>query len=196
MKRMSNANEIDYNTALKRVNLVERNVVPCGVNLVNKHRSALHESQDIIELAKHIQRADENIRTHTSGKLAIILDQIRMLQMQAKTILTEMDQNNELNHVPCNFIKKPGQIYHLYEKSSGIKYFSLLSPEDWNGSCKDKFVNSFRYENDLTWTPFDEIKKKEEDTIFSNRLINSYLECKDENILAAIAANNMSIEKN
>ena len=34
-----------------------------------------------------------------------------------------------LHHAACNLVKKPGQVYYLYERESGQKYFSLLSPE-------------------------------------------------------------------
>lgn len=29
----------------------------------------------------------------------------------------------------CNFVKKPGNVYYLYRRESGQRYFSLLSPK-------------------------------------------------------------------
>ena len=52
-----------------------------------------------------------------------------MLQAQALEILKESDESRALHNAACNFNKKPGHIYHLYEKASGQAYFSMLSPE-------------------------------------------------------------------
>jgi len=52
-----------------------------------------------------------------------------MLQAQAMDILKESGLNQELHSAACNFTKKPGQIYHLYQRASGQNYFSMLSPE-------------------------------------------------------------------
>ena len=41
-----------------------------------------------------------------------------------------------LHHAACNLVKKPGQVYYLYERESGQKYFSLLSPEVMIKSCQ------------------------------------------------------------
>lgn len=105
--------------------LVERN--PTG--LLNPLRVSAHDELDIISLASQIQTADANLKHSATGKLAVILDQIRMLQAQAKQILEETEHNRQLHSAACNFTKKPGTIYHLYERSTGQTYFSMLSPE-------------------------------------------------------------------
>ncbi|KAJ8983358.1 hypothetical protein NQ317_003164 [Molorchus minor] len=51
-----------------------------------------------------------------------------------------------------------GHVYHLYERPSGQKYFSMLSQEEWQ-DAPHKFLGSFRLELDQSWTPID----KEED---------------------------------
>ena len=50
-------------------------------------------------------------------------------QKQAHRALFEAKRDNELHHAACNVVKKPGKIYYLYERPSGQKYFSMLSPE-------------------------------------------------------------------
>lgn len=52
-----------------------------------------------------------------------------MLQAQAMNILKESNESRELHSAACNFTKKPGHIYHLYQRASGQNYFSMLSPE-------------------------------------------------------------------
>lgn len=44
-------------------------------------------------------------------------------------VIAEAKLSKELNCAACNFIKHPGHMYHLYERPSGQKYLSMLSPE-------------------------------------------------------------------
>lgn len=43
--------------------------------------------------------------------------------------LQDSVRDSKLHGAACNFVKKPGQIYHLYQRQSGQIYFSMLSPE-------------------------------------------------------------------
>lgn len=52
-----------------------------------------------------------------------------MLQAQAMNILKESNESQALHSAACNFTKRPGHIYHLYQRSTGQNYFSMLSPE-------------------------------------------------------------------
>jgi len=59
----------------------------------------------------------------------MIAEQVHFLQQQAHKVLQEAKENLKLHHAACNFRKIPGHVYHLYERSSGQWYFSMLSPE-------------------------------------------------------------------
>lgn len=110
------------------VNLVERNESPDNYQLLNAYRVGRHSSLDIVALAQEIQNAD--IAMHNqSGKLGLILDQIRFLQSQAHQILRDIKTNQSLHQAACNFKKVPGKTYYLYERASGQMYFSMLSPQ-------------------------------------------------------------------
>lgn len=54
---------------------------------------------------------------------------MKFLHQQAQRVLNDAKEHAILHHAACNFVKHPGNIYHLYEKSSGQCYFSMLSPE-------------------------------------------------------------------
>lgn len=139
------------------MHLVDRNETPNGYQLLNARHVGRHEASDIIALATEIQNADAALRNTSSGKLSLILDQvkngrnvqnkwekkkyhnessifvvarlqIRFLQMQARKILDETKTNQGLHAAACNFRKVPGKLYHLYERESGQTYFSMLSP--------------------------------------------------------------------
>lgn len=110
------------------VALVERNNEPNGYKLLNAHNVGRHEADDIISLAQQIQTADAGIRSVATGKLTMILDQIKFLQAQAQKILEETENSTNLHKAACNFRKIPGNIYHLFARESGQKYWSMLSP--------------------------------------------------------------------
>jgi len=44
-------------------------------------------------------------------------------------ILEKANTDASLHQAACNMVKKPGNKYYLYQRDSGQKYLSLLSPE-------------------------------------------------------------------
>lgn len=44
-------------------------------------------------------------------------------------VLDEANKDADLNHVACNLVKKPGNVYYMYRRESGQRYFSILSPK-------------------------------------------------------------------
>jgi len=69
-----------------------------------------------------------------------ILSVWRFLQGQAKDILTNACQQAELNKAICYVKKKPGNIYYYYQRKSGEKYLTIMSPKDWGDSCPFEFI--------------------------------------------------------
>lgn len=125
--------------------------------------SRLAPAIDLVDLAREIAEADRMLNIRLSAKLKVIADQIKGLQSEARAILADARQDQELNHIRCTFQRKPGQTYHLYSREDGRRYFSLLSPADWQNRPPHEFVGSFRLENDMSWTPLDG-KPEEDDT--------------------------------
>ncbi|XP_017069936.2 uncharacterized protein C1orf50 homolog [Drosophila eugracilis] len=166
MKRTVDMDQLTYQTAVKKAQLVERN----PQLQLDPMRVSMHQEEDIIELAQQIQNADKQLKSSTCHKLGVIMDQIKMLQAQAMNILKESNLNQDLHSAACNFTKKPGQIYHLYQRASGQNYFSMLSPEEWNLSVDQTFKGSYRLEYDLTWTPLDKIKEKDEKVMWAEQM--------------------------
>ncbi|XP_064642410.1 uncharacterized protein C1orf50 homolog [Lineus longissimus] len=153
---------------------VESNPAPGGVALVNHYMTTRHgDPTDLVELAKVVQRADESVRANASNKLTVIAEQIRYLQEQAKKALTEAKRDNDLHHAACNMVKRPGTIYHMYEKESGQKYLSILSPQEWGSSCPHEYHGAFKLNYDYSWTPFEDVPKREENDALINKIINA-----------------------
>ena len=107
------------------------------------------------------------------AKLLIIAEQVRFLQEQARKILQDTRDNQDLHNAACNFKKIPGHIYHLYKKKSGQTYFSMLSPEEWGSTFTDKYLGSFRMEQDFSWTSIDKIEEVSKNIDWANRVLNS-----------------------
>lgn len=105
----------------------------------------------LVDRAKEIELAHESIKSHTHGKLDLILKQIRHLQQEANSILEQASIDAELHAVKCNFEKKIDQPYHLYEKDDGNKYFSFVSPDEWGGNPPHKFIASYVMKSDRSF---------------------------------------------
>jgi hypothetical protein len=113
--------------------------------------SRLDPAIRLVDRAKEIELAHESIRSHTHGKLDLILKQIRHLQEEAKLILDQAAIDTELHDVKCNFEKKVDQPYHLYQKEDGTKYFSFISPEEWGGNPPHSFLGSYTMKSDRSF---------------------------------------------
>lgn len=131
------------------------------------------DPMDLVELARQVQKADEFTKATAGSKLMVIADQIRYLQEQAKKVLEEAKRDAMLHHAACNLVKKPGKVYYLYERESGQKYFSILSPEEWGTSCPHKFIGAFKLEHDMSWTPAEYIEQRSQDFALIDKVMNA-----------------------
>ncbi|XP_011685886.1 PREDICTED: uncharacterized protein C1orf50 homolog [Wasmannia auropunctata] len=141
--------------------LVETSTVSQGVSLVDPTAVTKSCQQDLMELAAEIAKADSCVKANACNKLQVIAEQIRFLQRQAQGILLEAERNAKLHHVACNFVKRPGQIYHLYQRETGQFYFSMLSPEEWGSLAPPQtYKGSFRLEQDRSWTSVSQLQAR------------------------------------
>ncbi len=87
-----------------------------------------------------------------------------MCRMQARnshnetphTLVEEAQHSAQLQRAKCNFRKIPGKIYHLYRRSDGELYFSMLSPDEWNGAPPHGFEGSYKVDIDLSLRPLSD----------------------------------------
>lgn len=144
--------------------LVERNIIPQGISLVDPDAVAKSSQQDLMALVAEIAKADVCIKANACNKLQVIAEQIKFLQKQAENILLEAERNAKLHHVACNFVKQPGHVYHLYKRESGQFYFSMLSPQEWDNSAPcQSYKGSFRLEHDRSWTSLPQLYAKDKE---------------------------------
>lgn len=115
--------------------------------------SRLAPAFDLVDMAREIAQADEHLANRAASKMQVLVEQLRHLQRQAREILEETHQAQELHRARCNFQKIPGRIYHLYQDRRGELILSMLSPADWRNDPPNAFKGSFRLETDRSWTP-------------------------------------------
>lgn len=122
--------------------------------------SRLGAPVSLVDTAKIIEAASASVAMRTNAQLEVIVEQMRALQARAKEIIDRASRDVDLIHVECRFRRVAGRIYHLYERPAGHRYFSMLGPEEC-GYGSARFVASFRYEPDESWTRLDEVEARD-----------------------------------
>ncbi|XP_062545846.1 uncharacterized protein C1orf50 homolog isoform X2 [Armigeres subalbatus] len=175
MIRMSTtATPEEYQEAMAKVTLVERNPCPNGTQIVSLYRSGRREAEDIVALAREIQSAEIQVKNNACAKLLVIAEQVKFLQEQARKILEETQSAQDLHNAACNFKKIPGHVYHLYKRDSGQTYFSMLSPEEWGpNGCVHSYQGSYRLEHDQTWTATEKLQEVSNQLKWARNLLDS-----------------------
>ncbi|XP_030363991.1 uncharacterized protein C1orf50 homolog [Strigops habroptila] len=126
---------------------------------------------DLVALARQVQQADDFIRANACNKLTVIAEQIRHLQEQARKVLDEANRDADLHHVACNLVKKPGNIYYMYRRESGQRYFSILSPKEW-GTSPHEFLGAYKLQHDMSWTPLEDLERRDAEINILEKLLS------------------------
>lgn len=119
--------------------------------------SRLAPTHDLVDVAREIQQADAMLGTVAENKLKLIADQIRGLQAKARALLEETQKSSELHRVRCNFKKRPGATYHLYARTDGTRFFSMLSPQEWGSKAPHEHLGSYRLGADMSFTDVNDL---------------------------------------
>jgi len=155
------------------VTLVESSSSPQGLELVSSYQTnRVGDPMDLIALATQVQRGDDFVRANAGSKLTVIADQIRYLQEQARKVLEDAKRDADLHHAACNIVKKPGNMYYLYQRPSGQNYFSIISPQEWGPSCPHPFIAAYKLQHDMSWTPVDQVEKRDAEIAIMDKLLN------------------------
>lgn len=134
--------------------------------------SRLAPAINLVDLARQIEESDKVLGTAMNAKLQVIAEQIRHLQAQARQVLSEARDDARLHRAACNFERRIGHIYHLYERPDGEAYFSMLAPADWNDAPPHLHIASYRLEPDMSWTPTERIDDKGESRLEIEELLS------------------------
>ncbi|KAM6236484.1 uncharacterized protein C1orf50 homolog isoform 2-T2 [Spheniscus humboldti] len=86
-------------------------------------------------------------------------------------VLDEANRDADLHHVACNLVKKPGNIYYMYRRESGQRYFSIVSPKEW-GTSPHEFLGAYKLQHDMSWTPFEDIERRDAEINILDKLLS------------------------
>lgn len=152
--------------------LVPRNGTNTEIYEFKSNTRQAGKPEDLLELAKAVEKADHFTKANAHNKLAQIVKEIRRLQDDARQVLEDAKRDSQLNHVECNIQKRPGQIYHVYERlKDGTRFFSMLSPAEWGNRSSQRFLASYRLEYDFSWTPASDLERRDEEIAFIDKIL-------------------------
>ncbi|CRL00907.1 CLUMA_CG014157, isoform A [Clunio marinus] len=138
--------------------------------ILNSYRACRAEAGDIERLIETLKTSETHVKNTALNKLQVIGEQIKFLQKQAHEILSNATKDSDLHKVPCNFVKVPGNIYHLYERPTGDRFWSMISSEEFGENNKNNYLGSYRLEVDRSWTPVDKLQEYSESRQFAESL--------------------------
>ena len=77
----------------------------------------------------------------------MIVSQINYLKNEAKNIILDIQEQNEIHNIKKTFKLTSGNYYYIYEKADNEKYMSLIAPEEWE-NIYDIFIGKYYYDFD------------------------------------------------
>lgn len=83
------------------------------------------------------------------AKLKQLAKQMEMIKREAFQVINEANEQQTLHSVKCSVKKVSGKNYYLYKKTNGERYFSIISPSEWNHT--DIFLGRYFYDFDKTF---------------------------------------------
>lgn len=83
------------------------------------------------------------------AKLKQLAKQMEMIKREAYQVINEANEQQELHSVKCSVKKVSGKHYYLYGKANGKRYFSIISPSEWNHA--DTFLGKYYYDYDKSF---------------------------------------------
>ncbi|MBX7192157.1 MAG: DUF2452 domain-containing protein [Sandaracinaceae bacterium] len=134
--------------------------------------SRLAPVHDLVDIARQIAAADTMLGAVASAELSQIAEQIRGLQARARAVLAEANESLEIHRARCSFQKRPGHVYHLYEREGGERWLSMIGPEEWSEpSAERRFLGSFRLELDQSFARVDQGGARERAVVTASQLV-------------------------
>jgi len=86
--------------------------------------------------------------------MAMLRRQAEALMEEARRIEERLLLSVQIFQADVNFTPVVGQVYHLYERSNGTKFLSLIGPTQWgNRSISLAHLGTFKHLADSTWEP-------------------------------------------
>ncbi len=78
------------------------------------------------------------------GQIALLLDQAREIQ-------DRITFSEKIYLADCGFEPVIGKSYHLYKRTDGSEFLSMISPEEWTSRYQFTFLTTVVLLSDHTW---------------------------------------------
>lgn len=146
-------NSFDANINGEVVAFINHNVseYPVTVGSANFAPVLVEKEKDIsLNIAKQ----------HAKEEYDRIMEMVRILEEQAKQLVSRLDATELVHKTHCMFVPRHGKEYHIYfDEFNQRNSMGMIGPKDWNtGMVPEhlKFVASVRKKGDSTWEYVDE----------------------------------------
>jgi hypothetical protein len=87
----------------------------------------------------------------TNMQLDQIRKQVELLAEQAQQIHRRVEISERIYLTEMNFKPLIGHIYHLYTRTDGSEFLSMVAPDEWGRSSKVTFQATVKLLADHTW---------------------------------------------
>lgn len=87
----------------------------------------------------------------TGTQLSQIRDQVELLIAQAQKVHDRITVSESIYTAEAGFKPNIGQECYLYERASGVRVLSLVSPDDWRKEPPFTYVATVKLLSDHTW---------------------------------------------
>jgi predicted transcriptional regulator len=145
-------NSFDANISGEVVAFINHNIseYPTSVGGPNFTPVLVEKEKDIsLNIAKQ----------HAKEEYERIMEMVRILEEQAKQLVSRLDATDLVHKTKCTFVPIHGKEYHIYfnEFINGNQ-MSMIGPKEWCAGPGEhiKFVASVRKKGDSTWEYIDE----------------------------------------
>lgn len=102
------------------------------------HQDKQSKQQDTIPLIA------KSLLAKSQQEIVLLSRKLGLINIELTHLLTKWANTIEMDQIACNFLKRPGQVYHLYYKLDH-RYFSMLSPEEWDSSGPAQiYISSYK----------------------------------------------------
>jgi len=96
-------------------------------------------------------RALAAMEQQTDRQMEQLQEQIELLAKQAQKLKSRVEVSEKIYQSNINFEPLIGHIYYLYENDKKEHLMSLLSPNEWGRSLKNRYVAKVSLLADHTW---------------------------------------------
>lgn len=88
------------------------------------------------------QEAIALIESGANSKINLLRDLLNIISKRGEEEIYNINDSIELWKLPCGFVRKSGDIVHLYQRSNGEKFWSLIAPYEWEIDLK--FLGTYK----------------------------------------------------